>query len=231
MTARDGRPVKPIAANTAARKLGRTRARPPAPDAQAAIDAIRTLKDEHLAIASVLFGLRQAVGRIREGVAAPDFVLLRAMLDYVVAFPERLHHPKESRYLFGALAARHPPARPLIDELESEHVRGAASIESLRSVLDGYERDRNTLDALVRAVDDYARFHWQHMEKEESVLLPLASRHLVAADWERIAGAFRDNDNPLRGIQPKGEVDALYRRILGLMPAARKPASRPGAPR
>ncbi len=105
------RTVKPIAANTSGRGVKRARSQQPSPARlPAAMTAIRTLKDEHLAIASVLFGLRLAVGRIRDDGLAPDFRSLQALLDYIVAFPERLHHPKESRHLFAALARA--PRRP-----------------------------------------------------------------------------------------------------------------------
>jgi len=222
--------VKPIVANTSGRAPARARSVPLPPSLEpAAAAAIRTLKDEHLAIASVLFGLRLTVRRLAESGTAEDTALIGAMLDYVVAFPERLHHPKESRYLFKALAARCPRARALIDELEAEHVRGAALIESLQARLDAYRRERATRDALTRAVDDYADFHWRHMAKEEETLLPLAQRHLTAADWERIDAAFRANDNPLAGISPKTQVQSLYHRILSLTPTAS--GMRPGGAR
>jgi hemerythrin-like domain-containing protein len=221
MTTRAPQRFKPIAANTAGRRTPRLRASPPdaATNASAAA-AIRTLKDEHLAIASVLFGLQSTVARARAAGAKPDFALLRALLDYVVAFPERLHHPKESRYLFAALARRSAQATGLIDELDAEHARGARLIDDLRVLLDAFQRDSGKLDAFALAVDDYAQFHWRHMEKEEGVLLPLARKHLAAADWERINAAFRDNDNPLRGLRPKAEIDTLFQRILALMPRA-----------
>ncbi len=214
--------MRPLVANTSGRAPARARPaqRPPAPHPAAAA-AIRTLKDEHLAIASVLFGLRLAVRRLATDGTAEDLALIGAMLDYVVAFPERLHHPKESRHLFRALAARCPRARALINELEAEHVRGAALIDSLQTKLDAYRRGRTARDALMQAVDDYAEFHWRHMAKEEESLLPLAQRHLTAADWERIDTAFRANDNPLAGLRPKAHVESLYRRILSLTPTAR----------
>ncbi len=225
------RTVKPIAANTG---RGVRRARQPSSEPlPAAATAIRTLKDEHLAIASVLFGLRLAVSRIRDDVA-PDFRLLQALLDYIVAFPERLHHPKESRHLFAALASRCPHARPLLDELDAEHARGAALIDSLQASLETYRRDPQGLDAFARDVGAYADFHGRHMEKEESVVFPLAVEQLAARDWERIAAAFLENDNPLRGIRPKREVDSLFLRILSLLPetpAARPERSRSSAPR
>lgn len=224
------RTIKPIAANTSGR--GVTRARSPQPSSArppAAVIAIRALKDEHLAIASVLFGLRLAVGRIRDDGIAPDFRLLQALLDYIVAFPERLHHPKESRHLFAALASRCPEARKLTDELEAEHARGAALIESLKASLATYRREPQALEAFVRAVNTYADFHGRHMEKEESLVFPLAQKCLVASDWERIAAAFLENDNPLRGIRPKREVESLFLRILTLLPG--KPEAKAGKSR
>jgi len=224
------RTIKPIAANTSGRRVSRARPPQSSPARQpAAVIAIRTLKDEHLAIASVLFGLRLAVGRIRDDGIAPDFRLLQALLDYIIAFPERLHHPKESRHLFAALASRWPQARKLTDALESEHVRGAALIASLQASLAAYRSEPQALDGFARSVDAYAEFHGQHMEKEESLLFPLAQKHLSAPDWERIAAAFLENDNPLRGIRPKREVESLFVRILNLLPDA--PAARVGKPR
>ncbi len=57
---------------------------------------------------------------------------------------------------------------------------------------------------------------WEHMRKEEDVLLPLAEQWLRADDWDRIAEAFRENDNPLFGIKPREDAERLYRRILAL---------------
>ena len=190
---------------------------PPSPDASVA--AIGLLKDEHLAIASVLFSLRAAARRIRAG-GKPDFRLLRALVDYVVAFPERLHHPKEERFLFAPLAARCPQAKPLVAALEAEHAEGAARIAALVDALVGYAAgDAAAFAVFADAVEAYVEFHWRHMAKEEDVLLPLAQRHLVADDWARIAAAFRENDNPLSGLRPREDAGDLFRRILDLMPA------------
>jgi len=182
--------------------------------------AIRILRDEHLALASVLYGLRWLARRIRDDGAAPDFRLLHAILDYVAAFPEALHHPKEDRYLFAAVAQRDPRARALVAELEAEHAEGARLIGQLRDSLAAYAGDGHAAMAdFVEAVETYADFHARHMRKEEERLLPLAQRCLDADDWARIDAAFRDNDNPLSGLKPKQQCQALFRRILELAPA------------
>jgi len=195
-------------------------ARQAADDDSPAAAAVAMLEDEHLAIASVLYGLRSAIHRVREG-QAPDFRLLRALLDYVVAFPERLHHPKEDRHLFAALVRRHPPALPLVASLEAEHAEGAAMIAALAQSLASYATEgAGRFDEFARAADAYVDFHWRHMTKEEDVLLPLARRYLTRDDWARIAREFRENDRPLSGAKPRAEVEELYRRVLELVPAA-----------
>ena len=50
-------------------------------------------------------------------------------------------------------------------------------------------------------------------------LMPLAERHLTEDDWESIATAFRENDNPLFGIKPREQAELLFRKILDLAPA------------
>lgn len=174
----------------------------------------------------MLYSLRHAVRQAVNGGAVPDFRLFGAMLDYLEAFPERLHHPKEDAFLFAALAERCPEARPLVDALRQEHVRGDRMIRDLRERLtDAATGTANAFAAFAQAVVVYADFHWQHMTREEEVLLPLALAHLDAADWERIGAAFRSNADPLRGFRPEQDLDRLFRTIVDLA-ATREPAGR-----
>ena len=181
--------------------------------------AIQIIRDEHLAIAAVLYSLRFLVRRMRTEGDAPDFPLLHAMLDYIVEYPDRWHHPKESEYLFKALRKRNLDAGALIDELESEHRKGDLLIADLRNKLAAFENgDRDALVTFAAAVEEYAQMQWEHIRKEEDVLMPLAERSLNADDWRRVAHAFQENDNPLFGIKPKDEAERLYQKILSLAP-------------
>ena len=83
-------------------------------------EAIQIIKDEHLAISAVLYSLRYLVKAMRGG-ATPNFPLLRAILDYIVSYPDRWHHPKEDKYLFAAVKRRTQEADALIAKLEREH--------------------------------------------------------------------------------------------------------------
>lgn len=181
--------------------------------------ALRIILDEHLAISAVLYGLRYLARRLRDDAERPDFRLLHAMLDYIVEYPERWHHPKENRWLFATLLQRHPPAGKLVAELQREHEEGARLIGSLKAALTRFAQGTEaSRQAFVDAVEQYAEFQWAHIRREEEQLLPLAEQVLTAPDWQHITQAFEENDNPLFGIKPRGEAERLYRAILDLAP-------------
>lgn len=182
-------------------------------------DAVRIIKDEHAALAAVLHGLCFLAREAETKRSPPNFQVLRAMLDYIVAFPERLHHPKEDRYLFALMLERDPQAAPLIEELQAEHRRGDEMLERLQTALLRYERvGQSDAPAFRAAADAYANFHWAHMRREEDIMLPLAEKILTEADWHFIAAAFKENDNPLFGIKPKQELSELFGRVVYLAP-------------
>ncbi len=93
--------------------------------------AIRTIYDEHRSISAVLSGLKELALVARRPGVQPDFAVFRAMIHYIDEFPERLHHPKEDRFLFALLEERCPQARPLIELLRAEHQLGARLVREL----------------------------------------------------------------------------------------------------
>ena len=179
--------------------------------------ALQIIRDEHLAIAAVLFALRHAVRQVRSDPAAADFTLLHAILDYIVAYPDRWHHPKEDEFLFAALRGRSPEADRLLALLDREHAEGYPMIAEMQRLLGEFEAGANSGD-FCSAAEEYVKFEWAHMRREEDRLLPLAEQLIPAAEWARIDAAFLANDNPLSGIRPKDEGELLYRRIVELNP-------------
>ncbi|HWI36999.1 MAG TPA: hemerythrin domain-containing protein [Burkholderiales bacterium] len=180
--------------------------------------AIQKIRDEHRSIAAVLHGLKQLAHDAQNARVKPEFAVFRAMLRYIDEFPEELHHPKEDRFLFPPVAARAPGAQALIDGLRREHQEGKRLIRELERALvlfedawpaAGYE--------FRRAVDGYADFHWRHMRKEEHELLPLAEKHLSAADWQAIDAAFDSNRDPIADVREK-DFRTLFSRIVKLAP-------------
>jgi hemerythrin-like domain-containing protein len=179
---------------------------------------IRILRDEHRSIAAVLHGLLSLVRDCKDPKLQPEFTVLYAMIYYIDAFPERLHHPKEDDFLFSRLAARAPEAKPLIEELRAEHVAGARMVRDLEAALLAFQIDgRRALPKLIESAEAYARFHWDHMSKEENKLLPLAERHLTETDWRQIDDAFAGNEDPIADLREK-DFRELFQKIVALAP-------------
>ena len=182
-------------------------------------DAISILKDEHRSISAVLHGLKELARLAQDPKVKPDFQVLRAMLRYIDEVPEQLHHPKEDKYLFARLLARAPQTLPLIKRLTAEHEDGARLIRELeRAVMLFEESWPAGARQFQVAVEDYARFHWDHMRVEENELLPLAQQHLSQEDWKWVDEAFAGNKDPLLGVRDR-DYQRLFTRIVGLAPA------------
>ena len=91
------------------------------------------IRDEHRSLAAVIHGLEYLVRDARDSAKPPSFPLLRAMLHYINAFPEKLHHPKEDAYLFRKLRRARRSSTTTLDELERQHVGRARARRRARS--------------------------------------------------------------------------------------------------
>jgi hemerythrin-like domain-containing protein len=178
----------------------------------------RVIRNEHRSISAVLHAL-QHLARMAQGPGEqPRFEVFRAIIHYIGAFPERMHHPKEEKHLFARLEARAPEAAPLVEELRAEHVSGAQLVRDLEQALRAFEGSRpGAAGAFAAAVNSYADFHWSHMRKEEDQLLPLARKHLTAADWSAIDDAFAGNDDPIADLRAE-DFAQLFSRLVNLIP-------------
>jgi hemerythrin-like domain-containing protein len=181
--------------------------------------AVRILRDEHRSISAVLQSLQHLARMAQDPALKPDFAVFRAMIYYIDAFPERLHHPKEDDYLFARLLARSDAARPLVEKLKAEHIEGARLVRDLeRSMLAFEETWPRGAEDFAAAVHAYAEFHWNHMRCEEQELLPLAEQSLGEADWAAIEAAFAGNEDPLADLRDQ-DFDKLFARIVSIAPA------------
>ena len=102
--------------------------------------AISIIYDEHRSISAVLSGLKSLADLARDPKMRPEFEVFRAMIYYIDAFPERMHHPKEDQHLFARLLQRNPDARALVEGLQAEHVEGAQLVRDLEQALLAFEQ-------------------------------------------------------------------------------------------
>lgn len=181
--------------------------------------ALAIIQDEHRSVAVVVHALKYLARETREKDSPPNFPLLKAMLYYIEAFPEALHHPKEDAYLFRKLRERTHEADELIDELLRQHVEDVRLVKELKQALANYEAgDVGGFDAFSQAIDRFADFIWQHMHTEEKMILSAARKHLAEEDWADIAEAFGKNGDPRFGEEKDKEFRGLFAKIVNLSP-------------
>lgn len=181
--------------------------------------ALSTIHDEHRSLAAVVHGLRYLVRECRLKNTSPDFKVLWAMIFYLDEFPEKLHHPKESAYLFARLRQRTHEADSIIAELEEQHQAGGKHVRDLELALGQLEAGLpDGLEKFSAAVDTFADEILKHMALEESILIPLARKHLTAEDWVEIGAAFSDNGDPRFDAGVDHECRDLFSRIVNLAP-------------
>jgi nucleotide-binding universal stress UspA family protein/hemerythrin-like domain-containing protein len=184
--------------------------------------AIGVIRDEHRSLAAVLHAWMHALAAARSHGRAPDTELMRAIVRYLQAFPVALHHPKEEKHLFMRLRKRTDSVNAELDELERQHRRDqqlvadlAGQVEALAAGSDAKVAALAT-QTLDDAVQAYAKFLWDHLGREEGVILPAAHRHLSEADWTELDAAFKANRDPGfgTGIDTAEDYGQLLSRIV-----------------
>jgi len=181
--------------------------------------ALNIIRDEHRSIAAVLHGMQHLVREIRERGARIDAKVFRAMLYYLDTFTERMHHPKEDRYLFDPLRRRGAGPDSLIAELEREHADGENSLRRVEQYLIRYEEGgEKEFPEFAAEVDRFVEGYWEHMRKEEEHVFPLAEKLLSAGDWAALDRAFNVNVDPLAADRNERDFRKLFSRIVNLAP-------------
>lgn len=197
------------------------------PDSNPALprdSALAIIREEHRMLRSVMHALEQVVQELLTHHIDADHALIACMLYYIEDFPERCHHPKEDEYLFRLLRERTSSADAVLDELQAQHVRSAQMMAYLQRLFVHYLGGApGGLRHFSDAVESYAAFLEDHMEQEESQVLPVAEKYLQPGDWQAIDAAFRANQDPLRGEQLQQEFRKLKQRITNLLPRKLKP--------
>ena len=182
--------------------------------------SLKTIRDEHAALASVLRSLEMMVKRGPGDAPEVFFDVMRAMLFYIDEFPERLHHPKESALLFPRVVRLAPETMDTVVRLEKDHTAGESSVRELQHLLLGWELMGEVRQKLFEdAARRYVSFYLEHMRVEEEVILPVAERLFNAADWKALDESFAANRDPLGNGPRDPAYDRLFTRIVVRTPA------------
>ena len=178
--------------------------------------AVGIIRDEHRSLAAVLHGWAHLIEQAKKDGKSPDAVLMRAMVGYIRDFPLKLHHPKEDEYLFKRLRERTAAVNSDLEELERQHERDHQLVAELAALVEEHARGAGNLETLEGALARYSTFMWDHMGREEGVILPAAQKYLKDEDWVVIDEAFVANKDPRFGGDTERAFKLLFSRIVNL---------------
>lgn len=181
-----------------------------------AAQAIATIRDEHRSIATVLHAWQFLIQQAEEQEQTADLTVMQAIMQYIRHFPLAQHHPKEDEYLFCKLRERTSTVNAELDELARQHDRDHQLVAELAQSLQRYSEGHTSLATLKQQVNRYAKFIWEHLGREEGVILPAAQRYLTETDWREINTAFAGNQDPRFGGAADNEFKQLFKRIVML---------------
>ena len=182
---------------------------------------IRLIRDEHISIASILTSILAMIQRGPEDDTENFFDVLRAMLFYLDEFPARLHHPKESAYLFQPLRDKAAHLQDLLTRLETDHAREESAVRELQHLLAAWEYlGASRREAFEQQAQRYVRFYREHMQMEESILIPEAKKLLTDAQWRELDAQFEAHQDLFAANRARDPAfDRLFTKIVMRAPA------------
>jgi hemerythrin-like domain-containing protein len=178
--------------------------------ANAMESAIATLKGEHASFAIALKSLVGHLDYARSYAEQPKLHIFSTGLGFIETFVDHFHHPKEDELLFHALRKRTSEADDVLRELQYDHAHAESSLAELKTALANIlSVGIAELSRFTELLNRYKDAQFAHMEREESIVIPLARLHITESGWREIDRGFRANRDPLFGAR-SGHFAALF---------------------
>jgi branched-chain amino acid transport system ATP-binding protein len=186
------------------------------------MQALEIIRAEHRGmwrVTTALDALARTVGEAPAPQARASAATIVGLLDYVDAYVDKVHHPKEDEYLFRALRQRDAGTAGDLDRLQNEHRDGPRYRDDVRQLARAFADGRGgEAKAVVDAVTTFSVHLRSHIRLEETTVIPAARKALNEQDWKTIDAAFLDNDDPLFGERVREEFESLKAQIVALAP-------------
>lgn len=177
--------------------------------------ATHTLRHEHEALT---LGLK-ILSRMNDRVSAEqitDLQDLSTMSNFLKAFADTCHHGKEEGILFPALKALDPAHTSLpIQRLLDEHAQGRRHLADMQAAL----LPEVKLSEFREAASAYTALLMAHMEKENTVLFPMAEHLLSSEKQTELAHAFEAFEDQVMGPGQHDALHATLKKLLAKYPA------------
>lgn len=180
---------------------------------------IRTIVQEHQGLWRIIDLLDQLQQDMNVNANQPDELLFTTIFDYIEHFSKRVHSQPKEIMLYQCLREKAPETRELLDKLENGYVVGHDKLKELRQLLhDCMSAWPEGREAFSHALTRFTQALRKHIKKEEGVVIPRARETLSQEDWEKIAAARDQTQDPLFGERVREEFRELRHKIVSMTP-------------
>lgn len=154
---------------------------------------MKALRAEHRHMATVMQVFSEQLKDLEAGNRVDAHVLYEVM-DYMVTWPDRFHHPRED-LIYGRVAELDRKAADEVDTLQRDHDRAARNGRDLLRDIQEWQAGNVPPARIIKAGRAYVDQIYEHMNVEEKVVFPHIEAVLDLEDWRELA-----EDDQLQGV-------------------------------
>jgi len=156
------------------------------------MDATKELTAEHEGVRTALAILDGICRELRDTGKFADTDHVKELLEFFTVFVDKCHHGKEEDLLFPAMenlgASR---VEAPIGAMLTEHQRGREFVAGMKQALAEYHKGAASAgEEFMENAKGYMELLDHHIEKENTVLFPIASREFSESEHERMKQGF-----------------------------------------
>jgi len=179
--------------------------------------ATEQLRSEHEGIKLMLQILEKVSRKLEseEDVVAEH---LEKIIEFFRVFADKCHHGKEEDLLFPAMeAAGVPRESGPIGVMLLEHDKGRGYTKGMADAVAKYKAgDRKAAPVIASNARNYIALLTDHIEKENSVLFPMADAHLSAEKQESMLEEFEKVEIEKIGVGKHEEFHQLLDKLSAI---------------
>jgi hemerythrin-like domain-containing protein len=174
---------------------------------------LRALYAEHRHIASVMQLFSEQLDAIEAGELVDTHVVYEIM-DYMVTWPDRFHHPRED-LIYGRVSELDAAAADNVDSLQRDHDYMAKAGQEVLRNIQLWRDGELTGGLLVKGGRAYVQHMYEHMNSEEKVVFPQIEGVLSVGDWAELQqdDRLRPVADPVFGQRVQREFRNMARKL------------------
>jgi len=155
------------------------------------MEPTKILSDEHRVIEIVLSALEKMADEAEEK-GRLDRETAEQAVDFIRNFADKCHHGKEENQLFTVLNTKGLPADSgPVGVMLNEHEMGRTYVKGMADNIEkAAAGDRDAVSDFIAGARNYTGLLWAHIQKEDGVLFPMASRILTPEEKEDLLAQF-----------------------------------------